>query len=258
MSIVNCSSQEANENDFINDTEFTLRLKNPLQSVVGFSLLETVIPFSWYPVPAFSIPFKFDSMGCSLDLDVPAGFYSATELAAKITSITDTEAPLLTHLSCTYDSEKDRFDFANAHDEELLIYFDDAGVDALRILGRTSHKLTLDASETESEIADWDNEELYLSPRLTDPDVIYMTTDLMIDSQNTKHSSGSRIMIPVQVNPGGIIHYSVDADEESIPLTFYQNVQTIAINFFDGATNEKIGGTRGQPVYLRFRFHFRH
>lgn len=40
--------------------------------------------------------------------------------------------------------------------------------------------------------------------RLTGPDVIYFTIDLNIDSQNTKHSNGSSIMIPMTVNPGGL------------------------------------------------------
>ena len=95
------------------------------------------------------------------------------------------------------------------------------------------------------------------APRLTGTDVIYLTTDLMMDNQNSLHDHGNRIMIPVNVNPGGIIHYSVDAEEESIPFTFYQDVQTIHIKLIDGAGNH-IPDTRGSPIFLRFRFHFRH
>ncbi len=84
-----------------------------------------------------------------------------------------------------------------------------------------------------------------------------MTTDLMIESQSNKNEGANKIMIPVLVQPGGLIHYSVDADEESIPLTFYQDVQTIRLKFYD-RYNEELKGIRGQPIYLRFRFHMKY
>ena len=126
-----------------------------------------------------------------------------------------------------------------------------------RILGRAKYVSVMGAGHKESLLADYEDPR-YLAPRLTGPDMIYMTTDLMIDSQNSKHGGGERIAIPITVNPGGIIHYSVDADEESIPLKFYQDVQTVHIKFWDGDSNEQLKGTRGQSIFLRFRFHFRH
>lgn len=65
-------------------------------------------------------------------------------------------------------------------------------------------------------------------------------------------------MIPVLVNPEEVIHYSVDADKESIPLTVYQDIHKIKFHFIDSSTGLKISGTRGQHIYLRMGFHFRH
>ena len=124
MSIVNCSSQDADALDFISDTEFTLRLKTSLQQVVGFSLFEAIIPFTWYPVQEFIIKWTMTTEAdMGEDLFVREGFYTVETLAAYINNLLDPNYGPPNPIKCTYDTEKDRFVFHNNTDHIIHILF---------------------------------------------------------------------------------------------------------------------------------------
>ena len=152
MSIVNTSSAEANESDFVNDLEFTIRLKSPLQNVVDFSLLEAVVPFTWYPMSEIEIHYEFTSMNGETDtIIIFAGHYTATELAHAITDyevvdpdvIFGAHAALLALFSCTYDKRKDRFVFKNGSSEGMKLHFEQASAAARRIVGSASAEINI-------------------------------------------------------------------------------------------------------------------
>ena len=207
-----------------------------------------MVPFTWYPVKKFHMQCKHDNLLYKVAID--DGHYTPDQLAAEIASYFVNPNTNALDASFTYNSVKNRFDFTANIEIDLLVK--EWSEETKMVLGRTDEEnYTVSAHHSL-------DEKHSVSPRLSGPDMINMQTDLMLDSQNTHHYSGNRVSLPVRVPPGGVIHYSVDADEESIPLTFYQNISTIHFNFTDGLTGEKIPDTRGQPVYLRLRFHFRH
>ena len=90
MSILTICSSDSEGSDFISNTEFRVRLKKPLQQVVGFSLLEAIIPFSWYPVRDLVFPWNtsnFSTDDAPKEIVVPDGHYTVPELVAKLNSL---------------------------------------------------------------------------------------------------------------------------------------------------------------------------
>ena len=104
MSILSLSSRDVKAADFTNDLEFDLTLKKPLMQVVGFSLLEAIIPFTWYPVPDIKITYTkvlgIDDSETPGSTSCNAGHYSATELATALTN---------SEILFTYDATLDSF-----------------------------------------------------------------------------------------------------------------------------------------------------
>ena len=261
MSILSINSNDADGTDFVSNTDFTIRLKKPLQQVVGFSLLEAIIPFSWYPVRDLVFPWNTSSFPFDdppKEIVVPDGHYTVPELIAKLNSLGHGGTPASAkYWEFAYDVPTNKISIKSINPDgaEQYIHYDAMSVRTRQTLEFPSHKLTCIEYVSANNFLDATH---FGAPRTVGSDALYVQMDLMLDSQNTKHYSGSRIMIPVTVPPLGIIHYSVDADEESIPLTVYQNIQNIRFTVLDAADAQPLPGTRGQPIYLRIRFHFRH
>ena len=62
-------------------------LKKPLQQVVGFSLLEAIIPFTWFPVRNFVFHWNLSSDDVATTDNIiimPDGFYTLREFVDKL------------------------------------------------------------------------------------------------------------------------------------------------------------------------------
>ena len=130
MSILSLSNRDAEGSDFISDTDFRVRLKVPLQQVVGFSLLEAVVPFTWFPIRGFHFPCGIDG-GLFHDLEIPDGRYSPDELCEELLKT------LKTHLSIKYNRALDRFEVKNIHaSQNVTIDLSAFSDETLAVLGR--------------------------------------------------------------------------------------------------------------------------
>ena len=94
--------------------------------------------------------------------------------------------------------------------------------------------------------------------RFNGPDVLYLVTkNIILDSQNSQNHCDRRVMLPVNCNPKEIIHYSVNDTEETVPFSFYQNLNNMELQLIDPITVKLIPDPT-HIIYLMMRLYFRH
>lgn len=271
MSIINISSADANAIDRISHSDFQIQFKKPLNDVVGFTVLEAVIPFTWYPVYNCAVSIQYQKSGSnkSAIVTIPDGYYNPTTFVdAWNLHFTIPEADGYTSnvpaITLSYKADTNRFHMKNTlnlkpvwlypnHPNTTPYFRYVSGVERSNVL-HYEFGHTNDDIEPERVKMDVD---LEIPPRFDGPDILYLITDIILDSQNSKSYGGQRVMLPVNCNPLEIVHYSVYDTEETVPFSFYQDLNHMRMQIFDPITMKVIPDP-GHAVYFRLKFHFRH